>query len=165
MDALHSPRAVTAALPSSARFIPSESSSEVASAISGCSATWSRGLRVPFEVSMSQDKLKNGREWHLEFTYAPEIPCPFPIVPEGTHEKQDAVGHLSNDGTVHVFNTEIIEQLVRAGLRMRASENEQRITCPVKTCLAALRQTQPSPLSGSRRSLSAMCPGKKNSHN
>jgi hypothetical protein len=68
---------------------------------------------------MSQDKWKNVREWQLEFAYAPEIPCPFPIVPEGTHDKHDAVGHLSNDGSVHVYNTGIIEQLVRAGLRMR----------------------------------------------
>ena len=83
--------------------------------------------RVPFdEVSMSQDKLNNGREWHLEFTYAPEIPCPFPIVPEGTHDKHDAVGHLSHDGRVHVFNAGIIEQLVRAGLRMRVVENRTK---------------------------------------
>ena len=68
---------------------------------------------------MPEDKLKDVREWHLESTYAPEIPYPFPIVPEGTRGKHDAVGHLSNDGRVHVFNTEIIEQLVRAGLRMR----------------------------------------------
>ena len=32
---------------------------------------------------------------------------PFPIVPEGTRDKHDAVGHLSNDGRVHVFNTGI----------------------------------------------------------
>jgi hypothetical protein len=30
---------------------------------------------------MSDHKVKNGREWNLEFTFAPEIPCPFPIVP------------------------------------------------------------------------------------
>ena len=33
--------------------------------------------------------------------------------------KHDAVGHLSADGRVHVFNTGIIEKLVRAGLRAR----------------------------------------------
>ena len=81
--------------------------------------------RVPFitiqcdEESMSEDKLKDGREWHLEFTYKSGMPCPFPIVPAGTRDKHDAVGHLSNDGRVHVYNTGIIEQLVRAGLRMR----------------------------------------------
>ena len=75
------------------------------------------------EVSMSEDKWKDGREWHLEFTYKPGMPCPFPIVPEGTRDKHDAVGHLSNDGRVHVFNTGIIEQLVRAGLRARVPKN------------------------------------------
>jgi hypothetical protein len=69
---------------------------------------------------MSEDNWKGGREWHLEFTYAPEFPYPFPIVPARMRNKHDAVGHLSADGTVHVFNTRIIEQLVRAGLRMRA---------------------------------------------
>jgi hypothetical protein len=61
----------------------------------------------------------SGWEWHLEFTYAPEFPYPFPIVREGTRDKHDAVGHLSADGRVHVFNAEIIEKLVRAGLRAR----------------------------------------------
>jgi hypothetical protein len=69
---------------------------------------------------MSEDKWKDVREWHLEFKYTPDLPYPFPIVPAGTRDKHDAVGHLSNDGRVHVFNTGIIEQLVRAGLRMRA---------------------------------------------
>ena len=68
---------------------------------------------------MSEDPWKDGREWHLEFGYTPGMPCPFPIVPAGTRDKHDAVGHLSNDGRVHVFNTGIIEKLVRAGLRMR----------------------------------------------
>ena len=67
----------------------------------------------------AEDRWKDGREWHLEFTYAPDLPCPFPIVPAGTRPKHDAVGHLSRDGWVHVFNTGIIEKLVRAGLRAR----------------------------------------------
>lgn len=79
--------------------------------------------RVPFdEVTRSEDKWQDGQEgweWHLEFTYAPDYPYPFPIVPAGTHDKHDAVGHLSNDGRVHVFNSGIIEKLVRAGLRAR----------------------------------------------
>lgn len=75
-------------------------------------------------VSMRDDKLNNGIEWHLEFTYAPEMPCPFPIVPAGTRDKHDPVGHLTSDGTVHVFNDAIIEQLVRAGLRARAQRTE-----------------------------------------
>jgi hypothetical protein len=62
---------------------------------------------------------KRGYEWHLEFPYSPDLPCPFPIVPAGTHPKQEAVGHLASDGTVHVFNTGIIEKLVRSGLRAR----------------------------------------------
>ena len=66
---------------------------------------------------MSEDE--RGYEWHLEYPYTPGMPCPFPIVPEGTRDKHDAVGHLSRDGTVYVYNTGIIEQLVRAGLRMR----------------------------------------------
>lgn len=87
----------------------------------------SSARRVPIdEVSMSHDKWKNGREWHLEFTYAPDIPCPFPIVAEGTHDRHDAVGHLTSDGTVHVFNAGIIEQLVRAGLRARAQRTEAK---------------------------------------
>jgi hypothetical protein len=60
-----------------------------------------------------------GWEWHLEFPYVSGMSCPFPIVQAGTRPKHDPVGHLSTDGTVHVFNTGIIEQLVRAGLRMR----------------------------------------------
>jgi len=71
------------------------------------------------EASMSDNELKNGYEWHLEFPYAPDYPYPFPIVPAGTRDKHDAVGHLSNDGRVHVFNDGIIEKLVRAGLRAR----------------------------------------------
>jgi hypothetical protein len=62
---------------------------------------------------------QDGAEWHLEFKYSPEIPCPFPIVPMGTRPKHDAVGHLAKDGRVHVFNSAIVEQLVRAGLRAR----------------------------------------------
>jgi hypothetical protein len=58
-------------------------------------------------------------EWHLEFTHMPEFPYPFPIVPLGTRDEHDAVGHLSSDGRVHVFNSAIVEQLVRAGLRTR----------------------------------------------
>jgi hypothetical protein len=69
---------------------------------------------------MSDDKWKDGHEWHLEFTYAPHFPYPFPIVPLGTRDKHDAVGHLSDDGQVHVLNSGIVEKLVRAGLRMQA---------------------------------------------
>ena len=54
---------------------------------------------------MPEDKWKGGREWHLEFPYMPEFPYPFPIVPAGMRHKHDAVGHLSNDGRVHVFNS------------------------------------------------------------
>jgi len=71
----------------------------------------------------SEDKWKGGRGWHLEFPYVPEFPYPFPIVPAGTRAKHHAVGHLSHDGRVHVFNTGIIEQLVRDGLRMRGSSS------------------------------------------
>jgi hypothetical protein len=62
---------------------------------------------------------QDGAEWHLIFKYSPDLPCPFPIVPLGTRNKRDAVGHLTEDGTVHVFNSGIIEKLVRAGLRAR----------------------------------------------
>jgi hypothetical protein len=41
------------------------------------------------------------------------------IVPVGPRDKHDPVGHLSDDGRVHVFNSGIIERLVRAGLRAR----------------------------------------------
>jgi hypothetical protein len=61
----------------------------------------------------------SGWEWHLEFPYMPEFPYPFSIVPAETRPKHDAVGHLSNDDTMHIFNTGIIEKLVRAGLRAR----------------------------------------------
>jgi hypothetical protein len=79
--------------------------------------------RVPFEgVSTSDEQWQeeqDGSEWHLEFTHMPEFPYPFPIVPMGTHDKHEAVGHLSSDGRVHIFNSGIIEKLVRAGLRAR----------------------------------------------
>ena len=83
--------------------------------------------RIPFNTnqwpdygeSFSEDPWKEGREWHLEFAYMPEFPYSFPITLAGTRPKHDAVGHLSNDGRVHVFNNGIIEKLVRAGLRMR----------------------------------------------
>jgi hypothetical protein len=68
----------------------------------------------------SEDKWEGGAEWHLEYTYKPGMPCPFPIVPAGTRPKHDAVGRLTADGRVHVFNAGIIGRLVRAGLRMRA---------------------------------------------
>ena len=46
--------------------------------------------RVPFNTiqcpgygeSTSEDKRQDGWEWHLEFGYTPEMPCPFPIVPK-----------------------------------------------------------------------------------
>ena len=72
-----------------------------------------------YDSYMSEDKLKDVREWHLQFGYTPDLPYPFPIVPAGTCDKHDAVGHLTPDGRVHVFNTGIIEKLVRAGLRAR----------------------------------------------
>ena len=75
--------------------------------------------RPDYDENFSEDPWKDGREWHLEFPYMPEFPYPFPIVPAGTRPKHDAVGHLSANGRVHVFNTGIIERLVRAGLRMR----------------------------------------------
>jgi hypothetical protein len=76
--------------------------------------------QVPFNtIQWPEDDWEQGREWHLEFGHVPDLPIPFPIVPAGTRDKHDAVGHLSDDGRVHVFNTGIIEQLVRAGLRMR----------------------------------------------
>ena len=71
------------------------------------------------DSSQFEDKLQDGWEWHLEFPYKPGMPIPFPIVLAGTRPKHDAVGHLSADVSVHVFNTGIIEKLVRAGLRMR----------------------------------------------
>lgn len=70
-------------------------------------------------MSDKNEQWQDGHEWHLEFEYSPEVPCPFPIVPAGTRDKHDPVGHLSTDGTVHVFNSGIIERLVRAGLRAR----------------------------------------------
>ena len=80
--------------------------------------------RVPFKtIQWSKDNWDGGAEWHLEYPYTPGMPCPFPIVPAGTRDKHDAVGHLSADGRVHVFNTGIIEKLVGAGLRARVSEN------------------------------------------
>jgi hypothetical protein len=69
-----------------------------------------------------KDKRQDGWEWHLEYPYTPGMPCPFPIVPAGTRPKHDPVGHLTTDGRVHVFNTGIIEKLVRAGLRARVRD-------------------------------------------
>jgi len=46
---------------------------------------------------MSEEKWQEGREWHLEFTDTPGMPCPVPIVPAGTRAKHDAVGHLCTD--------------------------------------------------------------------
>ena len=79
--------------------------------------------RVPFERMSKSDAQwqegQDGHEWHLEFNHMPDFPYPFPIVPAGTRDRHDAVGHLSSDGRVHVFNTGIIERLVRAGLQAR----------------------------------------------
>jgi hypothetical protein len=44
----------------------------------------------------------------------------FPIVPGRQRDKNDAVSHLLNDGSLHVFNTQIIEAPVRAGLCLGA---------------------------------------------
>jgi hypothetical protein len=68
---------------------------------------------------MNDEKRSSGYEWHLQFNHMPEFLYPFPIVPMGTRDKHDAVGHLSGDGRVHVFNTGIVEQLVWSGLRAR----------------------------------------------
>ena len=76
-------------------------------------------MRDKNDSHISEDDCQDGAEWHLEFGYTPEFPYPFPIVPAGTHPKHDAVGHLTPDGRVHVFNDGIVEQLVRAGLRAR----------------------------------------------
>jgi hypothetical protein len=76
--------------------------------------------RVPCNtIQGPEDNWDGGAEWHLEFPYMPEFPYPFPIVQAGTRPKHDPVGHLVADGTVHVFNSGIIERLVRAGLRAR----------------------------------------------
>jgi hypothetical protein len=77
------------------------------------------------EVSMSEGSWHDGRELHLEFRYVPDLLCSFPIVPARTRDKHDASGHLTNDGRVHVLNAGIIEQLVRAGLRMHVAVNAQ----------------------------------------
>jgi hypothetical protein len=76
-------------------------------------------MRDKNDSYISEDNCQDGAEWHLEFGHMPAFPYPFPIVPAGTHAKHEAVGHLSADGRVHVFNTGIVEQLVRAGLRVR----------------------------------------------
>lgn len=70
-------------------------------------------------IQWPEENWDGGAEWHLEYPYASGMPCPFPIVPAGTRPKHDPVGHLAADGTVHVFNDDIIEGLVRAGLRAR----------------------------------------------
>jgi hypothetical protein len=64
------------------------------------------------EASMHDNKLKRGYDWHLEFRYSSNYPYPFPIMPMGTRNKHDPVGHLSHEGRVHIFNDGIIEQLV-----------------------------------------------------
>jgi len=76
--------------------------------------------RIPFLIMTDTNSSERGWEWHLVFPYSPDLPCPFPIVRAGTRAKHDPVGHLSDDGKVHVYNDGIIEQLVRAGLRTRA---------------------------------------------
>jgi hypothetical protein len=85
--------------------------------------------RIRFDQeSTPDDKLKeDGWEWHLEFRYSPDYPYPFPIVPVGTRDRHDAVGHLSSDGRVHVFNTGIVERLVRAGLRANRQASESGV--------------------------------------
>jgi hypothetical protein len=80
-------------------------------------------MRDKNDSYISEDNCQDGAEWHLEFGYTPDFPYPFPIVLAGARDKHDAVGHLSADGRVHVFNAGIIEQLVRAGLRARVSGN------------------------------------------
>jgi hypothetical protein len=77
-------------------------------------------MRDKNDSYLSEDECQPGVEWHLEYSYTPGMPCPFPIVPAGTRPRHDAVGHLTPDGRVHVFNDGIIERLVRAGLRARA---------------------------------------------
>jgi len=72
-----------------------------------------------------KDKLERGYEWHLIFDYTPGLRCPFPIVLEGKRSKHDPVGHLSSNGKVHIYNTTIIEQLIRAGLRPRLPKSDQ----------------------------------------
>ena len=76
--------------------------------------------RVPSNtIQWPEDDVEHGAEWHLIFPYMPDFPYPFAIFLAGTRPKHDAVGHLTPDGRVHVFNDGIIEKLVRAGLRAR----------------------------------------------
>jgi hypothetical protein len=42
----------------------------------------------------------SGWEWHLEFGYTPDLPCPFPIVPAGTRAEHDAVDSASEPATL-----------------------------------------------------------------
>jgi hypothetical protein len=85
---------------------------------------WYSARRVPFNtIQWPEDDYEHGAEWHLEFGHMPEFPYPFPIVLAGTRPKHDAVGHLSADGRAHVFNSAIMEKLVRAGLRARVAGN------------------------------------------
>jgi hypothetical protein len=83
--------------------------------MSGKNDSYSAQRVSPEPIQWSEDDWGGGAEWHLTLPYMPEFPYPFTIVLARTRLKHDPVGHLAADRTVHVFNTGIIEKLVRAG--------------------------------------------------
>lgn len=78
---------------------------------------WTGGEELP-ETAIRQYENAYGREWFLTFAYSSNISYPFPIIERGTGGGQGEACGLHKDGRVEVCYWQVIEQLVRAGLRV-----------------------------------------------
>jgi len=79
--------------------------------------TWTGGEELPRE-SVRQYDNAYGREWFLTFNYSANMSYPFPIIERGTGGGQGEVCGLHKNGRVELCYWQVIEQLVRAGLRV-----------------------------------------------
>jgi hypothetical protein len=78
--------------------------------------TWS-GETLPDDNIKPFDN-RYGREWVLQFKYEPTVIYPFPIIELGTGGGQGTPCGLHRAGTVSVYYSHIIKELVCAGLRV-----------------------------------------------
>ena len=82
--------------------------------------TWS-GESLPAAAICHYENRPLPREWRLTFRLADGVPVPFPIEIggiTGKHPDNHPRGLLHEKGRVRVYYSSIIEQLIRAGLRV-----------------------------------------------
>ncbi len=88
--------------------------------------TWTGGEELQRDAVRTYEKAY-GREWFLVFTYSPHVQYPFPIIERGTGGGQGTPCGLHLNGRVEVCYHQIIEQLVRAGLRPDVHQSSEQV--------------------------------------